>query len=80
MFSTVFSSLFSILRNSQLESNVLPFVVNVTLDLYTNAGAHAAKRDEQTKNNGLKGREMFEGLELVVPSDKKAGFIFGFYQ
>ena len=74
MFSTVFSSLFSILRNSQLESNVLPFVVNVTLDLYTNA----AKRDEQTKNNGLNGREMFEVLVIVVPSDKKAGFIFGF--
>ena len=52
----------------------------MTLNLYTNASAHAAKRDEQTKNNGLKGREMFELLVLEVPSDKKAGFIFGFYQ
>ena len=52
----------------------------MTLNLYTNASAHAAKRDEQTKNNGLKGREMFEVLVLVVPFDKKAGFIFGFYQ
>lgn len=37
----------------------------------TNACAHAAKGDKWTKNNGLKGREMFELLLLLVPPEKK---------